>query len=158
MKTISLKQTGQLFWAAAALSLMVAQPLWANESPTAPDIQEESIFQSIKRKANEWLGREQNAQKDEKEVAPQTDKPSQKNSAGNRTGARSSTPLKRECRKPPITFPSPSTAIRKPSKRNSTNCSAASKFFPGHGLLHLQNCNSKISNIVRQRHQPLNLF
>ncbi|MCZ6541221.1 MAG: hypothetical protein O6704_06180 [Nitrospinae bacterium] len=86
MKTISLKQTGQLFWAAAALSLMVAQPLWANESPTAPDIQEESIFQSIKRKANEWLGREQNAQKDEKEVAPQTDKPSQKNSAGQSDG------------------------------------------------------------------------
>ncbi len=86
MKTISLKLTGQLFWAAAALSLMVAQPLWANESPAAPDIQEESIFQSIKRKANEWLGREQNAQKDEKEVAPQTDKPSQKNSAGQSDG------------------------------------------------------------------------
>ncbi|MCH6579311.1 MAG: hypothetical protein IH802_02980 [Nitrospinae bacterium] len=86
MKTISLKQTGQLFWAAAALSLMVAQPLWANESPAAPDIQEESIFQTIKRKANEWLGREQNAQKDEKAVAPQTDKPSQKNSAGQSDG------------------------------------------------------------------------
>ena len=86
MKTISLKQTGQLFWAAAALSLMVAQPLWANESPAAPDIQEESIFQTIKRKAHEWLGREQNAQKDEKEVAPQTDKPSQKNSAGQSDG------------------------------------------------------------------------
>ena len=86
MKTISLKQTGQLFWAAAALSLMVAQPLWANESPAAPDTQEESIFQTIKRKANEWLGREQNAQKDEKEVAPQTDKPSQKNSAGQSDG------------------------------------------------------------------------
>ena len=81
MKTISLKQTGQLFWAAAALSLMVAQPLGANESPAAPDIQEESIFQTIKRKANEWLGREQNAQKDEKAVAPQTDKPSQINPA-----------------------------------------------------------------------------
>jgi len=86
MKTISLKQTGQLFWAAAALSLMVAQPLWANESPTAPDIQEESIFQSIKRKANEWLGREQNAPKDEKAVEPQTDKPSQINPAGQSDG------------------------------------------------------------------------
>ena len=86
MKTISLKQTGQLFWAAAALSLMVAQPLGANESPAAPDIQEESIFQTIKRKANEWLGREQNAQKDEKAVEPQTDKPSQINPAGQSNG------------------------------------------------------------------------
>ncbi len=86
MKTISLKQTGQLFWAAAALSLMVAQPLGANESPAAPDIQEESIFQTIKRKANEWLGREQNAPKDEKAVEPQTDKPSQINPAGQSNG------------------------------------------------------------------------
>lgn len=89
MKTISLMQTGQLFWAAAALSLMVAQPLWAKESPAPPDTQEESIFQTIKRKANEWLGGEQKAQKDEKnekEVAPQTDKPSQKNSAGQSDG------------------------------------------------------------------------
>lgn len=86
MKTISLKQTGQLFWAAAALSLMVAQPLWANESPAGPDTQEESIFQTIKRKANEWLGREQNAQKDEKVVEPQTDKPSQINPAGQSDG------------------------------------------------------------------------
>lgn len=86
MKTISLKLTGQLFWAAAALSLMVAQPLWANESPAAPDTQEESIFQTIKRKANEWLGREQNAQKDEKAVEPQTDKPSQINPAGQSDG------------------------------------------------------------------------
>ncbi|MCH7651559.1 MAG: hypothetical protein IIA63_10440 [Nitrospinae bacterium] len=86
MKTISLKPTGQLFWAAAALSLMVAQPLWANESPAAPDIQEESIFQTIKRKANEWFGREQNAQKDEKAVEPQTDKPSQINPAGQSDG------------------------------------------------------------------------
>ena len=89
MKTISLMQTGQLFWAAAALSLMVAQPLWANESPAPPDTQEESIFQTIKRKANEWLGGEQKAQKDEKnekEVAPQTDKPSQINPAGQSDG------------------------------------------------------------------------
>ncbi len=86
MKTISLKQTGQLFWAAAALSLMVAQPLGANESPAAPDTQEESIFQTIKRKANEWLGREQNASKDEKAVEPQTDKPSQINPAGQSDG------------------------------------------------------------------------
>ena len=86
MKTISLKPTGQLFWAAAALSLMVAQPLWANESPAAPDIQEESIFQTIKRKANEWFGREQNAQKDEKAVEPQTDKPSQINPTGQSDG------------------------------------------------------------------------
>ncbi len=86
MKTISLKQTGQLFWAAAALSLMVAQPLGANESPAAPDTQEESIFQTIKRKANEWLGREQNASKDEKAVEPQTDKPSQINPAGQSNG------------------------------------------------------------------------
>ena len=86
MKTISLKQTGQLFWAAAALSLMVAQPLWANESPAAPDIQEESIFQTIKRKVNEWLGGQQKAQNDGKAVEPQTDKPSQKNSAGQSDG------------------------------------------------------------------------
>jgi len=102
MKTISLKQTWQLFWAAAALSLMVAQPLWAKESPATPDIQEESIFQTIKRKANEWLGREQNAQnaqKDDKAVEPKTDKPSQKNSAGQSDGRKVINTIKKRMQK-----------------------------------------------------------
>ncbi len=102
METISLKQTWQLFWAAAALSLMVAQPLWAKESPAAPDTQEESIFQTIERKVNEWLGGEQKAQKDEKnekEVAPQTDKPSQKNSAGQSDGRKVINTVKKRMQK-----------------------------------------------------------
>ncbi len=99
MKTISIKQTWQLFWAAAALSLMVAQPLWAKESPAAPDTQEESIFQTIERKANELLGREQNAQKDEKAVAPQIDKPSQKNSAGQSDGRKVINTIKKRMQK-----------------------------------------------------------
>ena len=92
MKTISLNQSWQLFWAATALSLMVAQPLWAEESPAAPDTQEESVFQAIKRKANEWLGgnpsstKAQKAQKDDKKVEPPTDPQSQKNSAGQSDG------------------------------------------------------------------------
>lgn len=99
MKAISLKQTWQLFWAAAALSLMVAQPLWAKESPATPDIQEESIFQTIKRKTNEWLGREQNAQKDEKAVEPQIDKPSQKNSAVQSDGRKVINAIKKRMQK-----------------------------------------------------------
>ncbi len=102
MKTISLKQTWQLFWAAAALSLMVAQPLWAKESPAAPDTQEESIFQTIERQVNEWLGGEQKAQNtpnDERTVEPQTDKPSQKNSAGQSDGRKVINTIKKRMQK-----------------------------------------------------------
>ncbi len=89
MKTISLKQSCQLFWAATALSLMVVQPLWAEESPAVPDTQEESVFQTFKRKANEWLGGNPSspkAQKDDKKVEPPTDPQSQENSAGQSDG------------------------------------------------------------------------
>ncbi len=71
------------------MSLMVVQPLWAEESPAAPDTQEESVFQAIKRKANEWVGGNPSspkAQNDDKKVEPQADPQSQKNSAGQSDG------------------------------------------------------------------------
>ncbi len=99
MKTISLKQSWQLFWAVAALSLMVAQPLWAKESPAAPDTEEESFFQSIKRKANEWFGGDQKVQNDDKKVEPPADPQSQKNSAGQSDGRKVINTVKKRMQK-----------------------------------------------------------
>ena len=102
MKAISLKRAWHIFWAATALSLMVAQPLWAKESPAAPDAQEESIFQAIKRKANEWFGGNPStpkSQNDDKKVEPPTDPQSQKNSAGQSDGRKAINTVKKRMQK-----------------------------------------------------------
>jgi len=80
---------------------MVAQPLWAKESPAAPDTQEESIFQTIGRKVNEWLGGEPKARNapNEQAVEPQTDEPSQKNSAGQSDGRKVINTVKKRMQK-----------------------------------------------------------
>ncbi len=74
MKNFSFKQTGQLFLAATAVLLMLAQPLWAAEGSAAQGKQEESLFQALKRKTNEWLDWDNNADKAKKEVKKQTEK------------------------------------------------------------------------------------
>jgi len=57
MKKSSLRQAWSLLLAMIALSLMLAQPLWAEESSTPQVKQEESFFASLKRDLDEWLGK-----------------------------------------------------------------------------------------------------
>lgn len=71
IKNFSLKQTGQLFLAATAVFMMLAQPLSAAESSAGQ--QEESVFQAIKRKTKEWLDWDKNADKAKKETQKQSD-------------------------------------------------------------------------------------
>ncbi len=69
VKEIPLRQAGSLFLAVSALLLMLAQPLWAvEETPTSQGKQEESFFQGIKRNLDEWLGRDNSADKARKEA------------------------------------------------------------------------------------------
>ena len=75
MKAAPLKQAGSLFLAVFALSLLLAQPLWAaEETPTSQGKQEESFFQRIKRNLDEWLGRDNSAGKAQKEARKPTEK------------------------------------------------------------------------------------
>jgi len=74
MKAAPLKQAWSLFLAVSALSLMLAQPLWAaEETPTSQGKQEESFFQKLKRDFDEWLGRDNSAGKAQKEVRKPTE-------------------------------------------------------------------------------------
>jgi hypothetical protein len=74
MKAVPLKQAWPLFLVVSALSLMLAQPLWAaEETPTSQGKQEESFFQGIKRNLDEWLGRDNSADKDRKEAPKPTE-------------------------------------------------------------------------------------
>ena len=73
----------------AVLSLMLAQPLWAEESATPQVKQEESFFASLKRDLDEWLGRKKpddNTAKNEApkpaEPKPKPQKPSKQQSDG----------------------------------------------------------------------------
>ena len=75
----------------AALSLMLAQPLWAEEGSTSQGKEEESFFQGFKRDLDEWLGRKKPADKTKEEAPkptepkpqkPATQKPSKQPSDG----------------------------------------------------------------------------
>ena len=102
MKAVSLQRAWHIFWAATVLSLMVAQPLWASESPAAPDAQEESIFQTIKKKTNEWFGGNPDTPKSrdaEQEIEKQTDPQSQKDSAGQSDGRKVINTVKKRMQK-----------------------------------------------------------
>jgi biopolymer transport protein ExbB/TolQ len=69
VKAIPLKQTWPLLLAVTALFLMLAQPLWAVEENSAPQgKQEESVFETTKRKAREWMNGNSNKAQEE---APQ---------------------------------------------------------------------------------------
>lgn len=69
MKAALVKQAGSLLLAVSALLLLLAQPLGAVEEPPAPQgKQEESFFQGIKRNLDEWLGRDNSADKALKEA------------------------------------------------------------------------------------------
>jgi hypothetical protein len=70
MKKSSLRQAGSLCLTMAALSLMLAQPLWAEESATPQVKQEESFFASLKRDLDEWLGRKKPADTVQNEAPP----------------------------------------------------------------------------------------
>ena len=92
MKKSSLRQAGPLCLTMAALSLMLAQPLWAEESATPQVKQEESFFASLKRDLDEWLGRKKPADTAQNEAPtkatepkpqkPATQKPSEQPSDG----------------------------------------------------------------------------
>jgi hypothetical protein len=84
LKKNPLKQAWSLFLVLIAFSLMLAQPLWAvEETPTSQDKQEESFFQGLKRSLDEWLGRDQSANKTKEEAPkPEEQKPVVKKSGG----------------------------------------------------------------------------
>ena len=58
-----------------ALLLMLAQPLWAEESSTPQVKQEESFFASLKRDLDEWLGRKKPADTAQKEAPAKVTEP-----------------------------------------------------------------------------------
>jgi hypothetical protein len=69
MKNIVLKQARPLFLVMIAFSLMLAPPLWATEESTVPQgKQEKSFFQGIKQDLDKWLGRNNSADKAQKEA------------------------------------------------------------------------------------------
>ena len=87
MKNIALKQACPLFLVMIAFLLMLAQPLWAaEEPPTSQDKQEESFFQGVKQDLDKWLGRDNSADKAQKEdpkpVEPKPKEPVVKQSDG----------------------------------------------------------------------------
>jgi len=89
MKKSSLRQAGSLCLTMAVLSLMLAQPLWAEESATPQVKMEESFFASLKRDLDEWLGRKKptdtaqnEAPKKAAEPKPQPQKPAAQQSDG----------------------------------------------------------------------------
>ncbi|MDH5457163.1 MAG: hypothetical protein OEY26_00470 [Nitrospinota bacterium] len=73
MKKSSLRKAGSLCLTMAVLSLMLAQPLWAEESATPQVKQEESFFASLKRDLDEWLGRKKPDDNTAKNEAPPKD-------------------------------------------------------------------------------------
>ena len=88
MKKSSLRQAWSLLLAMIALSLMLAQPLWAEENAIPQVKQEESFFASLKRDLDEWLGRKkpvdqaQNEAPKPAEPKPKPQKPSKQQSDG----------------------------------------------------------------------------
>jgi len=100
MKEISSKQAWSLFLAVAALSLMFAQPLGAIEENPAPQAkQEESIFESIKRKTHEWLSWDNNTEKAQKEALKQTEKKPQKPAIKKSDGRKAIDTFKKEMKR-----------------------------------------------------------
>lgn len=83
LKRIPLKQAWTHIITVFALSLMLAQPLWAVEENSTGK-QEESFFQGIKRNIDEWLGRDNSSEK-VKEKAP---KPTEQKPAAQQSGGR----------------------------------------------------------------------
>ena len=88
MKKIVLKQVRPLFLVMIAFSLMLAPPLWAAEESTAPQgKQEKSFFQGVKQDLDKWLGRDNSADKAQKE-APKPLEPKPKEPAVKQTEGR----------------------------------------------------------------------
>ena len=75
MKKSSLRQAGSLCLTMAVLSLMLVQPLWAEESATPQVKKEESFFASLKRDLDEWLGRKKPDDTAKNEAPPKSTEP-----------------------------------------------------------------------------------
>jgi flagellum-specific peptidoglycan hydrolase FlgJ len=78
-------QKWSLFLAVTALLLMLAQPLWAvEESSTPQGKQEESVFETTKRKAREWMNGDSNKAQEEapQEAEIKSQTPTQQKSDG----------------------------------------------------------------------------
>ena len=87
MQKTPLRKAWALFLVVAAFSLLLAQPLWAEESATPQVKQEESFFASFKRDLDEWLGRKKPADTAQKEAPakptePKPQKPAKQKSDG----------------------------------------------------------------------------
>ena len=100
MKEIPLRQAWSLFLAVTAFSLMLALPLWAAEEPPAPQgKQEESFFQGIKRDLDEWLGRDNSADKAKEEAPKPTEQKSQEPAIKQSGGRKALNTFKKEMNK-----------------------------------------------------------
>lgn len=100
MKEIPSNQVWSLFLAVTALSLMLAQPLWAVEENPAPQAkQEESFFQGIKRNLDEWLGRDNSAGKTKEEAPKPTEQKPQTPAAKKSDGRKVIDTFKKEMNK-----------------------------------------------------------
>ncbi len=104
MKDIPLKQAGPFFLALTALLLILAQPLWAVEdNPTPQGQQEESFFESIKRKTQEWWNGDNKTEKIQPETSGQTEEkpqaPATKGSEQKSDGRKAIDTVKKEMNK-----------------------------------------------------------
>jgi hypothetical protein len=100
MKEIPMKQAWALFLAVTAFSLLFAQPLWAAEETPTPQAQkEESFFETIKRKAREWLNGGEDAPKTQKEDPSQVEEKPQEPAAQKSDGRKAIDTVKKEMNK-----------------------------------------------------------
>ncbi len=100
VKAIPLKQVWPLFLAVTAFSLMLAQPLWAAEETPVPQVQkEESFFETIKRKAQEWFSWDNNTEKVQKEAPKPTEEKPQEPATQKSDGRKAVDTFKKEMNK-----------------------------------------------------------
>ena len=98
MKKIPIKQARLLLLVVIAFSLLLAQPLWATEE-TPADKQEESFFQGLKRNLDEWLGRDNSADKPKAEDAKPAEEKPQEPVAKQSDGRKAINTIKKEMNK-----------------------------------------------------------
>lgn len=79
----SIKPAGFTLMAVATLMLWIAQPaVWAANSSATEEAQEETVYEALKRKANEWFGSDDKSAPAKPETPPQAEKPPEKQSDG----------------------------------------------------------------------------
>lgn len=100
VKAIPLKPVWSLFLMVTAFSLLFAQPQWAAEETPTPQVQkEESFFESIKRKAQEWLNGDKEAPETQKVAPRQDEEQSQESTAQKSDGRKAVDTVKKEMNK-----------------------------------------------------------